>query len=89
MSAKQSPTKPFTIATCGGGIGGLNFGISLLQQGIPFHLYEAANAFAEIGAGVFFDPNSLRAMYLIYPKIKEGYDRRSTSNDWEEKWDRA
>jgi salicylate hydroxylase len=80
-------SKIFTIAICGGGIGGLSFAIGLHRHGIPFHLYEAANAFAEIGAGVSFGPNSLRAMTLIDPKIKEGYDRRSTTNQWDEKKD--
>jgi salicylate hydroxylase len=71
---------PFTVAVCGGGIGGLALAIGLEAQGIDYHIYEAANAFAEIGAGVSFGPNSIRAMNLISPKIKAGYDRKATSN---------
>ena len=71
---------PFTVAVCGGGIGGLALAIGLDRQGIDYHIYEAAPAFAEIGAGVSFGPNSIRAMSLVSPKIKAGYDRKATSN---------
>jgi salicylate hydroxylase len=76
---------PFTVAVCGGGIGGLTLAIGLDRQGIDYHIYEAASAFAEIGAGVSFGPNSVRAMSLISPKIKAGYDRKATSNRDEHK----
>ena len=77
--------KPFTIAICGGGIAGLALAIAFLRHKVPFHLYESAHAFAEVGAGVSFGPNSLRAMSLIDPKIREGYDKRATSNAYSEK----
>lgn len=77
--------KPFTIAICGGGIAGLALAIGLLRRNVPFHVYESAHAFSEIGAGVAFGPNSQRAMSLIDPKIKEGYGKRATSNGYEEK----
>lgn len=76
---------PFTVAVCGGGIGGLALAIGLDRQGIDYHIYEAASAFAEIGAGVSFGPNSVRAMSLISPKIKASYDRQATSNRDEHK----
>lgn len=72
--------KPFTIAICGGGIAGLALAIGLHRQNVPFHLYESAHAFAEVGAGVAFGPNALRAMSLIDPKIREGFSKRATSN---------
>ena len=56
--------KPFTIAICGGGIAGLTLAIGLLRHNTPFHIYESAHAFTEVGAGVAFGPNSLRAMSL-------------------------
>jgi salicylate hydroxylase len=59
--------------------------IGLLHQNISCTLYEAAPAFAEIGAGVSFGPNAIRAMTLIDPDIKKGYDRIATSNAWPEK----
>ena len=77
--------KPFSIAIAGGGIGGLALAIGLIHQGVPVHVYESAPAFAEIGAGVAFGANSLRAMSLIDPAVKAGYDRRSTTNAWESK----
>ncbi|CAF9916585.1 hypothetical protein IMSHALPRED_003240 [Imshaugia aleurites] len=72
--------KPFTIAICGGGIAGLALAIGLLRHGVPFHLYESAHAFAEVGAGVGFGPNALRAMSLIDPRVREGYSKRATGN---------
>lgn len=77
--------KPFTIAVCGGGIGGLALAIGFLRHDVPFHLYESAHAFAEVGAGISFGPNSLRAMSLIDPKVRQGYGKRATSNAYKEK----
>lgn len=76
---------PFTVAVCGGGIGGLALAIGLDRQGVDYHIYEAAPAFSEIGAGVSFGPNSIRAMTLISPDIKAGHDRKATSNRDEHK----
>lgn len=59
--------------------------IGLLHQNISCTLYESAAAFAEIGAGVSIGPNAVRAMSLIDPDIKIGYDRIATSNAWPEK----
>lgn len=59
--------------------------IGLLHQNISCTLYEAAPAFAEIGAGVSFGPNAVRAMSLIDPEIKKGYDSIATSNAFPEK----
>ena len=82
---EATPQKPFTIAVCGGGIGGLALTIGLLHQGVPVHVYEAAPAFAEIGAGVYFGPNSLRAMSLIDPAIRETFETCATQNAYPEK----
>jgi len=59
--------------------------IGLLHQNISCTLYESTAAFAEIGAGVSFGPNAVRAMSLIDPDIKTGYDRIVTGNAWPEK----
>lgn len=74
----QSP--PYTVAVLGGGIAGLSLAIGLQRHGVPFHLYESAHAFAEVGAGVGFGPNSIRAMQLLDPRIRESYDRLATGN---------
>ena len=81
----SEPKKPYNIAIVGGGIAGLTLTIGLLRKSIPVTVYEAAARFGEIGAGVAFDPNAVRAMTLIDPKIKEGFDRRATSNQLESK----
>ena len=73
--------KPFTVAIIGGGIGGVVLAIGLLHRGIAVQVYEAAPAFAEIGAGISFGPNSVRSMYLINPAIKAAFDRLLTKNE--------
>ncbi|KAL3418985.1 mannitol 1-phosphate dehydrogenase [Phlyctema vagabunda] len=85
MAPTDTPKKPFHVAVCGGGIGGLCMTIGLLHQNISCKVYEAAPGFAEIGAGVSFGPNSLRAMSLIDPDIMKGYEKRATRNAWPEK----
>jgi salicylate hydroxylase len=71
--------KPLKIAIIGGGIGGLSLLLGILKHGDPRviqpHLYEAAHAFAEIGAGVGFLPNAVRAMYAVDPRLHEAYGR--------------
>lgn len=79
-----TPKNPLHLAIVGGGIGGLVLAISLSRHGIPFHIYEAASQFSEIGAGVGLGPNAQRAMHLIDPRIKEAYDRHAALNFDEE-----
>ncbi|KAK5172726.1 uncharacterized protein LTR77_002846 [Saxophila tyrrhenica] len=74
----------YSIACVGGGIGGLCTTIGLLHQGVPVEIYEAAPAFAEIGAGVSLGPNAARAMQLIDPAIYEGFLKCATNNAWPE-----
>lgn len=68
---------PIRIAIIGGGIGGLATLLGILHhtertQVIP-HLYEAASQFSEIGAGVGFGPNAVRAMEVVDPALHKGY----------------
>lgn len=79
-AAPSDSARPLTIAVIGGGIGGLCLAIGLLKHNVPFHIYEAARAFAEIGAGVGFGPNARQAMALIDPRIKQGYEKYETTN---------
>ena len=77
--------KPFTVAIAGGGIAGLALAIGLLNRNVPFHVYESAHHFEEIGAGVGFGRNSLRSMNLIDEKIRHGYNKRATFNGYPDK----
>jgi salicylate hydroxylase len=84
----SKPDKKISIAICGGGIGGLSLAIGLLRYPhLNVHIYESAAAFAEIGAGVSFGPNAMRAMRLTNPSILRGYDQRRTENESKEKKD--
>lgn len=82
-STTSEIAKPLNVAVIGGGIGGLCFAIGLLRHNVPFHIYEAAQAFSEIGAGVGFGPNARRSMTLIDPRIKQGYEKYETTNHHE------
>lgn len=79
-STTSQIAEPPNVAVIGGGIGGLCFAVGLLRHNVPFHIYEAAHAFAEIGAGVGFGPNARQAMTLIDPRIKQGYEKYETTN---------
>ncbi|KAF2219937.1 hypothetical protein BDZ85DRAFT_36901 [Elsinoe ampelina] len=73
-----------TIALVGGGIGGLCAAIGFINKGIPIHVYEAAPAFAEIGAGVSFGPNTYDALKRISPATTTAFERTVTYNGTEE-----
>ncbi|KAJ4412099.1 hypothetical protein N0V82_008849 [Gnomoniopsis sp. IMI 355080] len=81
MMASRGTTKPFTIAIIGGGIGGISLAISLAAQDVPFHIYESAPSFGEIGAGVTFGPNVIRAMHGISPDMLRAYAQHVTTNE--------
>lgn len=72
---------PLTVAIVGGGIGGVSLALALAAQGVPFHIYEAAPCFGEIGAGVCFGPNVLRALRGISPAVLRAYGRHVTANE--------
>lgn len=70
-----------SIAIIGGGLGGLTLSIGLSLHGIPHTIYESAPAFSEIGAGIALCPNSIAALELIDPRIKEALEKCVTYND--------
>ena len=79
-NGNSTTPRPLRIAIIGGGIGGLSLLLGILHRDpdskhISPHLYESAPAFAEIGAGVGFGPNSVQAMKLIDPRLHTAYNR--------------
>jgi salicylate hydroxylase len=86
-SENGSSKKPFTIAIIGGGLGGLALTIGLLEQGITPQIYEAASCFSEIGAGVIFGPNAVRAVSLISPSALKAFKKCVTNNQSPDKLD--
>jgi len=79
-AAASNTTHDFDIAIVGGGIAGATLAVALLRTGIRVTIYESARAFGEIGAGVALAANAARAMELISPDIKRGFDRVGTFN---------
>ena len=54
---------PLRVAIVGGGIAGVALGVGLAgRPHLDVTLYEAARAFGEVGAGVSFGPNAVRAV---------------------------
>jgi 2-polyprenyl-6-methoxyphenol hydroxylase-like FAD-dependent oxidoreductase len=74
------PGRP-SIAIIGGGLAGLTLSIGLTRYGISHKIYESASAFSEIGAGIALGPNSITALELIDPRIKEGLRKCVTYNE--------
>lgn len=80
MDNSSRPPPP-SIAILGAGIGGLGLAIGLLKRGVPVAVYEAAEAFSPIGAGIGFGPNTLAAIDLIHPAFRRAYERAQTANE--------
>ncbi|KAI9665458.1 MAG: hypothetical protein M1831_001600 [Alyxoria varia] len=72
----SSTQKPLSIAIVGGGLAGVSLARGLLRRGVSCKVYEAAPAFAEIGAGLSFALNSLKALEAVDPECHECFVRR-------------
>lgn len=58
--------KKIRVAVVGGGIAGLALMTRLVQNpNLDVHLYEAASQFSEIGAGISFGANAVKAIQLL------------------------
>ncbi|GAB2788621.1 FAD-dependent monooxygenase [Halomonas shantousis] len=55
----------FRVGIIGGGIGGVALACSLQEQGIDYHLFERAQAFGEVGAGVQMTPNAVKVLKAL------------------------
>ncbi|PMR72049.1 salicylate 1-monooxygenase [Billgrantia endophytica] len=79
--------KRLSIGIVGGGIGGVAFAVALSRKpGLDVHLFEAAPRFSEIGAGVSFGPNAVRAIQLL--GLERSYRRIADSSPapYEDVW---
>ena len=53
------------IAIAGGGIGGLTSALALSRRGQDVELFEQADAFGEVGAGLQLSPNAMRILNAL------------------------
>ena len=53
------------VAVIGGGIGGLSAALALLRAGFDVQVYEQAQKFGEIGAGIQISPNASRLLHRL------------------------
>ena len=75
---------PLRVAIVGGGIGGLTAALALLRAGLSVRVYEQADRFSEVGAGVTLGPNAVRLLQRLGlgPRLDEisahpkGYEMR-------------
>jgi salicylate hydroxylase len=79
-SGNSESPPPFKIAIIGAGIGGLTFAIGCLKNNVPYTLYESADKYSIVGAGVGLGPNALRAMDMIEPRLRAMYNDISSGN---------
>ena len=61
------------VAIIGGGIVGLVLANGLVHQNVKVKVYEQAQSFREIGAGMAFTANATRCMELINPAVLEAF----------------
>jgi salicylate hydroxylase len=57
--------KNLKILIAGGGIGGITLALALRQRGIDFELFEQAEAFAQVGAGIQVSCNASRILRTL------------------------
>ncbi|KAI1810010.1 putative monooxygenase [Poronia punctata] len=72
------------VAIIGGGIIGIILALGLLRRDIKPKIYERAQGFSEIGAGIGFTVNAERAMESLEHRVLESFRKVATKNkdDW-------
>ncbi|PYH89324.1 salicylate 1-hydroxylase-like protein [Aspergillus ellipticus CBS 707.79] len=82
MTQETPDAPPLRLALIGGGIAGVTLLLALLKHTsrthITPHLYEATPQFSEIGAGIAFGSNSIRAMERISSEMAAAYNKHAT-----------
>ena len=53
------------VAVIGGGIGGLTAALALSRSGAETHIFEQADAFGEVGAGLGIGPNAFKVLRAL------------------------
>ncbi|KAJ0115603.1 hypothetical protein J7T55_010426 [Diaporthe amygdali] len=86
MSPSASIFSP-DIAIIGAGIAGVTLSIAISKQNpsLKLTIFEQRPEFSEVGAGVGFGPNAVKAMSLISPELGEAYKNIVTLNGCKEK----
>ena len=78
---------PFSLAVIGAGIGGLAVAAALRRIGIEVLVFEQAQAFAPVGAGIQITANAMKALAgldLIEPIRRASFAPQSTYNrEWD------
>lgn len=70
---------PINIAITGGGIAGLCLARGLSKYpDLHITVYEATSKYLDIGGGLAFHGNAMRALQLIDPELQAEYFRRAT-----------
>lgn len=69
-----------SIAIIGGGVAGLALAAGLIKhRHLDVHVYEAVEAYADVGAGLALHQNALRAMECLGPEVREAYVGRAVA----------
>ncbi|KAL9083633.1 MAG: hypothetical protein Q9165_008448 [Trypethelium subeluteriae] len=80
--ATKSDSRFFDVAIVGGGLGGLSLAIGLLKNPhLRVKIYESAEKFSDIGAGLDLAPNAQQALKLIDPKLEQVYSSQAIHNN--------
>lgn len=82
-----TPAAHLRIALVGGGIAGLALALDLARHAhLAITLFESAPAFGEVGAGVSFGPNAIRAMERL--GVADAYleTADATPAPWQDVW---
>jgi 2-polyprenyl-6-methoxyphenol hydroxylase-like FAD-dependent oxidoreductase len=72
--------KPLSVAIVGAGIGGMAAAATLRRVGMRVQVYEQANQFARVGAGIQMTPNAMRVLRGL------GLERSLRSVAFEPQW---
>ena len=72
--------RTFDVAIIGGGIVGVILALGLVKRNINVTIYEQSKGFREIGAGVAFTSNAIKAMGILDHRIVDALKRVATPN---------